>query len=80
MTFYALSSKNIYTLENAKTENAETHMKLNVHDYDLNLLWANVGGYIGIILGYNLAQFPQIIGLIYGSWKSGDLVLKNNLM
>ena len=53
---------------------------LNVHDYDLNLLWANVGGYIGIILGYNLAQFPQIIGLLYGSWKNGDLVLTNNLM
>ena len=53
---------------------------LNVHDYDLNLLWANVGGYIGIILGYNLAQFPQITGMLYRSWKNGGLVLKNDIM
>ena len=75
-----------YDLEMFKKEPFQIHFQypednylqtLNVQDYDFNILWANIGGYIGIILGYNIAQIPKVIDVAYKSWKRGNLIKKN---
>ena len=33
----------------------------NDEDFDFEMVWSCIGGYIGIFLGYSLAQLPEVI-------------------
>ena len=36
-------------------------------DFDLETFISNIGGFVGIFLGYSMMQFPELIGMI-GPW------------
>ena len=46
---------------------------INTRGFDQESLWGNIGGYVGMVLGYSLLQVPDIISTIY------DCVLKIKL-
>ena len=37
----------------------------NVRDFGADSLWANIGGYVGMILGFSLYQAPEVISAIF---------------
>lgn len=43
---------------------------LNSKDFNINSLWSNIGGFVGIFLGYSVLQIPEILGSIWIlNWK-----------
>ena len=39
----------------------------NLREYGMDSLWAEVGGYIGIFLGYSLLQVVEVL-LMFSNW------------
>ena len=37
----------------------------NVRDFGADSLWANIGGYVGMILGFSLYHAPEVISTIF---------------
>ena len=48
----------------------------NERDFNMEMLWAHGGGYIGLFLGYSLAQFPYLFGIGYRAWKDNKILKK----
>ena len=51
----------------------------NSEDFNVFSLWSNIGGFIGIFLGYSLLQVPEILGTIWiFNWKKLSNFWKNS--
>ena len=42
----------------------------HVQEYDVESMMGNIGGYIGLFLGYSLLQFPQFLTTVYNRKKA----------
>ena len=55
----------------------EHYMEMrNVRDFSMLMLWAHGGGYLGLFLGYSLAQAPYAFGIGYRAWKDNKILKK----
>ena len=50
--------------------------RIQVKEYTLDDLVGTCGGYIGMILGYSLVQFPKLLQFIYGNIHE-EILLRN---
>ena len=48
----------------------------NVKSFGISSLWANIGGYIGMVLGLSLFQVPDMLSGIFYSTKRKIICLK----
>ena len=55
----------------------EHYMEMkNERDFNMGMLWAHGGGYIGLFLGYSLAQAPYVFAIGYRAWKDNKIIKK----
>jgi len=50
----------------------------NVRSIGIAGLWASIGGYIGMVLGFSLLQVPDIVSSLIRYAKSKSLISKGN--
>ena len=47
-----------------------------IRAYDLDMLYGNIGGYMGLLLGYAILNLPTMLLFLYGSIKKSLLNIK----
>ena len=40
----------------------------NTREFSLKDLWSQIGGFVGIFLGYSLLQLPDLLYIVWGTW------------
>ena len=48
-------------------------------DFDLETFISNIGGFVGIFLGYSLMQFPELIGNVISNYWGFALLYHRNI-
>ena len=52
----------------------------NVRSFGITNLWAGIGGYVGMILGFSFLQVPDIVSRLIRYAKSKALISKRDVI